>query len=321
MKSLKEEETIPMNNTIYHGDLFDFLSKVPDNTIDLVLTSPPYFNARNYGGEVLFTDPMDWLKFCLETLNELKRVIKPEGVIWWNTGSGFKDYKKMLHVYALVVACDEMGLGLIDEIPWIKKSSPPKRVSNRPYPAWEHNYIFGKNPELVEYHRDNVRREYSKSTLERMNYEVSQLSGDLDGEYDKRKKVEPNPKGATPPNYILEAQDTTGRPHPATMLPQLASWAIRAYTEPGEMVLDPMMGAGTTAVEATKLERQWMGSELYLEYIGQAILSLERLERGEDPYRGLRKEWEERGLADQWKALDNDINRGYNEEESGESEE
>jgi len=146
---------------------------------------------------------------------------------------------------------------------------------------------------LVEYQRDNVRREYSKSTLQRMKYDVSQLSGDLDGEYNKRKRVDPNPKGATPPNYILEAQDTTGRPHPATMLPQLASWAIRAYTEPGEVVLDPMMGAGTTAVEAERLEREWLGCDMFLEYIEMTNLSLERLHRGDDPYRGLRKEWEE----------------------------
>lgn len=290
---------------LWEADLFDYLPKVEEDYVDLVITSPPYYDARNYGGIALFSDPMKWLEFCLRTLKELKRVIKPEGVIWWNTGSGYRNHQKMIEVYALVLGANELGLKLVEEIPWIKKSSPPKRIKNRPYPAWEHNYIFAKNPETVEYHRDNVRKEYSKSTIQRMKYEVSQLSGDLDGEYNQRKKIEPNPKGATPPNYILEAQDTTGRPHPATMLPQLANWAIRAYSEPGEVVLDPMMGAGTTAVEAERLKRNWLGCEMFPEYIAMTHLSLERLHRGDDPYRGMRKEWEEGKLEEQRQELDN----------------
>ena len=277
--------------SIYLANLFDYLPTVDADSVDLVLTSPPYFDARNYGGQALFDDPMKWLEFCLLTLKECKRIIKLEGVIWWNTGSGYRDYCKMPHIYALIIGANELGLGLIDEIPWIKKSAPPKRIKNRPYPSWEHNYIFGKNPEQVVYYP--IYREYSKSTLERMKYPVSNLMGDKDGEFSRRRLVEPNKNGATSPNFIYEAQDTSSRPHPATMLPAIANWAIRAYTEEGELVCDPMMGAGTTAVEAERLGRNWIGCELFEDYIAIANLSLMRLRDGQDPYRGLKDNWNE----------------------------
>jgi DNA modification methylase len=120
------------------------------------------------------------------------------------------------------------------------------------------------------------------------------LQGDKEGEFNKRIKVEPNPKGKVPNNYLFLPQDTSGRPHPAPMQPHLAGWAIGAYSKQGDVVLDPMMGAGTTWVEAVKLERKFIGIELYDEYINLAQMSIDRLERGDNPYYGLKKEWEKR---------------------------
>jgi len=280
---------------IYQGDLSDLVWALPPDSIDLVVTSPPYFDARTYGKDTTFRNEDDWLNFCIRTLVSLRHVIKPEGVIWWNTGSGYKNGRKMTEVYKLVIACEKIGLYLVDEFPWIKKSTPPKLIKNRPYSAWEHNYIFAKNPEEVIYYRDNVRVPYAKATLERMKYSLGSLSGDQAGDYkDTRKMVKPNPGGATPPNYLITAQDTSKRPHPAPMMYEVANWAIRAYTEPEEVVLDPMMGAGTTAIEAEKLGRKWIGFELHQQYVDMSNLSLERLHRGDDPYNGLKVEYEER---------------------------
>ena len=173
-----------------------------------------------------------------------------------------------------------------------KRQGPPKRFSNRPHHMWEHNYVFAPNPEQVEFYRDNVREPYSKATLQRMKYKVSNLQGDQDGEFLKRKKVEPHPDGKVPNNYLLLPQDTSGRPHPAPMTPQLANWAIRAYTQEGDRVLDPMAGIGTTWIECIKLNRDFIGVELIADYIRIANLSRSRLAVGEHPYNGLKKEWE-----------------------------
>jgi len=103
--------------------------------------------------------------------------------------------------------------------------------------------------------------------------------------------VKPNAGGATPPNYLILAQDYSKRPHPAPMSPELANWAIRAYTKEGDTVLDPMAGVGTTWIECIKLKRNFIGFELFPEYIEIAEMSVDRLMHGEDPYHGLIKEW------------------------------
>jgi site-specific DNA-methyltransferase (adenine-specific) len=277
---------------IFNDDFFN-IENYDLPKVKMVLTSPPYFDARNYNNEKLFTEPKEWTRWCYTALIILKNILQDGGVIWWNTGSGYKNYKKMLEVYRLVALSDVGGYYLIDEIPWIKKSAPPKNVKNRPYPAWEHNYIFSPTPDKVEFYRDNVRRPYAPATLSRMKYKLGKLSADLNGEYGdpQQKFVTPNPKGATPPNYLIIPQDYSKRPHPAPMSPELANWAIRAYTQEGDIVLDPMMGIGTTWIECKKLNRKFIGFELYQEYIDIANLSVERFNRGEDPYNGLINEW------------------------------
>lgn len=262
--------------------------------IKLTVTSPPYFNARDYGGETLFEDADDWVRWCVRGILKISEFTREDGVIWWNTGSGYQDHHKMTEIYKMVLALETQGIYLIDEIPWIKKSAPPKRLRNRPYPAWEHNFVFAKNPDKVTFYRDHVRQPYAKATLERMKYKLGKLSPDMAGEYgeENNESVKPHPGGATPPNYLHLPQDTSRRPHPAPMLPELANWAIRAYSEEEDWILDPMMGVGTTMIEAAKLNRMFIGFELFPEYMAIAQLSLDRYKRGDDPYRGLKKEWE-----------------------------
>jgi len=283
---------------IYNEDFFTAVDTHNIKDVDLIVTSPPYYTARNYGGEPLFSDkPVEWLNWCYKAIIKLSSALKDTGVIWWNTGSGYKDYKKMIEIYGLIVTLSlKQGIYLIDEIPWIKKTAPPKRIKNRPFPAWEHNFILAKNPDKVNFYRDNVRQPYSQATIERMKYRLGKLSPDLDGEYgeENNNRVKPNPGGATPPNYLILAQDYSKRPHPAPMTPDLANWAIRAYSQEGDLVFDPMAGIGTTWIESTKLNRRFIGCELYPEYIQIAELSKERLERGDDPYNGLKKEWDGR---------------------------
>lgn len=275
-----------INDDLKNMKNYDFQSP------NLVLTSPPYFNARNYNNKPMFIHEGWWEEWCGDVIYLLSRRIENNGVIWWNTGSGYKDFKKMTSIYKIILYCEDYLIYLIDDIPWIKKSAPPKNIKNRPYPAWEHNLIFATHPELVTFYRDNVRTPYSPATLKRLEYGVGKLSADLNGEYgDSRKMVKPNAGGATPPNYLILAQDYSKRPHPAPMSPALANWAIRAYTQEGDTVLDPMMGIGTTMIECMKLNRHFIGFELYQEYIDIAMLSAYRLKNGEDPYNGLIKEW------------------------------
>jgi len=272
------------------NDRLENIDKYGLPKVKLVITSPPYLDARNYNNTPIFNNEYVWARWCADTVILLSNYAD---VVWWNTGSGYKNYRKVTAIYSMILACETSGVYLIDDIPWIKKSAPPKNIKNRPYPAWEHNFIFAQQPENVEFNRDNVRRPYAPATLSRMKYMVGKLSSDLNGEYGepKYKKVEPHPEGATPPNYLILPQDYSKRPHPAPMSPDLANWAIRAYTQEGDTVLDPMAGIGTTWIECKKLNRNFIGFELYPEYIEIANMSVARMDRGEDPYNGLISEW------------------------------
>jgi DNA modification methylase len=261
-------------NSVHNGDWLKLFTKVEINSVDLVVTSPPYYNARDYGNP-MFIDPYAWEDFCLDVLASCCSCLKDTGVIWWNTGSGYKDNHKLTNIFSMITKAETgLGLFLIDEIPWIKKSFLPKAYVNRPYAAWEHNFIFARRPLEVTYYVDNVREPYAESTLQRLKYPVGNLQANSKGEFNSRKMIAPNPLGKSPPNYLFLNCDLSRRDHPAPMAPELANWAIRAYSKEGNLVLDPMCGIGTTLIEAKKLGRNYLGVEINPKYCEEAVKCL-----------------------------------------------
>lgn len=280
-----------MKSNVYCDDFFNIVDKVRD--VDLIVTSPPYFDARDYGGVALFADANQWKIWCMDALLKLAECIKDSGVIWWNTGSGYRDHHKMTEMYHVILALESVKIYLIDDIPWIKKSAPPKNIKNRPHAAWEHNYIFSKKPSAVTFYKDQVRQPYAPATISRMKYKLGRLTPDKAGDYGEEDRfVKPNPLGAAPPNYLILPQDTTKRPHPAPMLPALANWAIRAYSKEDDLVFDPMMGVGTTWIECMRLNRNFVGCERVQSYFLLADKSALKFQIGDDPYHGLGEEKE-----------------------------
>jgi site-specific DNA-methyltransferase (adenine-specific) len=265
-------------NQAHNVNFFKAWTRIPDNTFDLCVTSPPYYNARKYGGEWdYFKSALDWQMFCIDMLMIVSEVMKPEGIIWWNTGPGYEDGKRLTVVERLIIAAEDEGIHMITKIPWIKTSFLPKTYQNRPYAAWEENIIFSKSPKLANYYVDHVREPYAESTLKRLKYPVGQLQADEKGEFKKRKMVKPNPLGKAPPDYLQGKVDTSKRDHPAPMAKWLANWAIRAYSKEGDYVLDPMCGIGTTLVEGIKLGRNVVGFDANDEYVGKANEALNEL--------------------------------------------
>lgn len=255
-------------NQAHNVNFFKAWLKIPRGTFDLCVTSPPYYNARKYGAEWdTFKSEEDWFYFCKNILLCVAEVMKPEGIIWWNTGSGYADGKRLIEVERLIVEADSHGLYLIDKIPWCKTSFLPKSYQNRPFPAWEENLIFSKEPKLAVYYKDHVRKPYAESTLKRLKYPVGQLQASADGEFKERKMVKPHPLGKTVPNYLIGKVDVSKKNHPAPMAKWIAQWAINAYSKSGDYVLDPMCGSGTTGVEAIKLGRLFLGFDANEEYV------------------------------------------------------
>jgi len=262
-------------NNVYVEDWLTIFPNV--EAVDLVVTSPPYYNARKYGKAWdYFKSPKDWYEFCISMLMTLSFVLKDTGVIWWNTGSGYKDGRKMTVIYKLILALEaDESLFLIEDFPWLKTSYLPKAFQNRPPAAYEHNLVFGRDPKLVQFYRDAVRTSYAESSLKRMKYPINKMQATEDGEFPERKMVTPHPDGKVPPNYLILNKDNTKRDHPAPMAHGLANWAIRAYSREDDLVLDPMCGIGTTLVEAKKLGRNYLGFDINEAYVDEARKVLE----------------------------------------------
>lgn len=273
---------------------FDEMKHIPKGSVDMAITSPPYYNARKYKEQQSFKSLDEWGEFSLNMILEMSNVVKDSGVIWWNVAQMFINNGVSPILSELIVELSKRNIHLVIDIPWIKTSCIPYKVKHRPRPAWEHNYVFSRHPELVEFYVDHVRTPYKEGSLKRIKYQHLKMSPTDDGNFVGRpRELKLHKLGATPPDYLLFPQDASRRPHPGIMQPLVANWAIRAYTEKGDIVFDPMTGCGTTWVECIKLERDFIGFELESKYVELSKLSASRFYRGLHPYNGLKKEWEE----------------------------
>ena len=275
-------------------DAFVGMEQIEKHSIDMAITSPPYYNARKYKKQSTFNNVGEWGFFSYNMIMKMSEIIKDSGVIWWNVAQIFANNGVSPILSELILELRKQNIYLVCDIPWVKVSSIPYKVKHRPRPAWEHNYIFSRHPELVLFYVDHVRTPYKETSLRRIKYEQSNISPTDDGNFVKGVgKLKLHKLGATPPDYLLLPQDATRRPHPGIMQPKIANWAIRAYTQEGHTVFDPMTGCGTTWVECLKLNRKFIGFELEREYVDLSNLSVSRLNRGLNPYNGLKKEWKE----------------------------
>lgn len=236
-------------NRIYCEDNVQGLKRLPDGCIDLTVTSPPYDDLRTYKG-------FSWDFKALAA--ELYRVTKPGGVIVWvvndatvkgsETGISFK---QALHF-------KEMGFNLHDTMIWQKPNALyPSRI--RYYPTFEYMFVLSKGkPKAVNLiaDRKNKHAGLSKASTER------QKDGSL-----KRSKVRSvQPLGVRNNIWLVRPASGQQTGHPAVFPERLATDHIISWSNPGDIVLDPFMGSGTTAVAALKTGRKYICFECSAEY-------------------------------------------------------
>ena len=97
-------------NRLFVGDSRDLLWHLPDDFVDLCVTSPPYYNARKYDNSKLFKDEDEWLDFCLKILSGIKETMKKDGVIWWNSGPGYKNNRRLTVIYEIILELKGYGV-------------------------------------------------------------------------------------------------------------------------------------------------------------------------------------------------------------------
>lgn len=255
-------------NTIYHGDCHKILQTLPDECVDLIVTSPPYADRRKhtYGG----VSPDKYVEWFLPITLELKRVLKPEGSFVLNIKERVIEGERGTYVMELVLAMREQGWFWIEEYCWHKKNCYPGKWPNRFRDAWEHCYHFAKQKHFKMYQEAVMvpmgdwaerRLKYlTKNDLIRDESRSKSGFGKKVANWIGREMVYPT-------NVLHLATEVTNKNHSAVFPIELPSWFIKLFTQEGDIVLDPFMGVGTTALAAEKLNRKYIGIELQAEYI------------------------------------------------------
>ena len=240
--------------SLYMGDAEEQLKKIEDNSIDLVVTSPPYDTLRKYNG---ISDTWNHNKFCA-IANELYRVMKPGGVVVWvvndktekgsETGTSFR---QALHFM-------DIGFNLNDTMIWEKSNPMPQVRQPRYNQVFEYMFVFSKGTPKTF----NPIMEPCKCAGQIYDSTCKNMGGE-NGRTHKTFNVN-NEKVKSNIWNIAVSQNKTI--HPAVYPLQIALDHIRSWSNEGDIVLDPFMGSGTTGLAALELNRKFVGIEMNNEY-------------------------------------------------------
>jgi len=245
------------------GDSLAGMRSVQAGTVDLVFTSPPYADLRGYSR----IHPDDYVAWLLPFTREIKRLLKPDGSFILNIGDRISAGWRHPYVFDLVISIvRDVGLGLVERMIWHKTTAVPTGARRRPVDNFEFLLWFAPTV-TYRFYLDAVRRPYSAQTLKRyQNFYYPNRAGYIV----RKKRMSPHPLGAMPFTVLDFPLPRTYHGHPAAMREEIPTWFIRACTAPGDLVCDPFLGSGTTAVAAVRLGRRALGWDIHEEFVGIA---------------------------------------------------
>ena len=247
-------------DTIYNEDCLTGMQRIPDGSVDCIVTSPPYDNLRKYGG---VGDGWSFEKFQ-QIAKEIARVLKEGGVCVWIVSDGVVNGSETGTSFRQALYFMECGLSLYDTMIW-EKPSPQAPTEGRYYDVFEYMFIIckGKKPSCLNFICDhkNVSAGHTSIRETRSCAEDRKSTGQIRTvkEYSRRF------------NVWQVSRDNGGTGHPAVFPYRLVRDHIISWSNPGDTILDPFLGSGTTAVAALREKRHFIGFELNRDYYDIAL--------------------------------------------------
>jgi site-specific DNA-methyltransferase (adenine-specific) len=261
------------------GDCLEILRDLAEGSVDLVVTSPPYDGQPKYGNGEKYE--RDWYAgFFMDVAAEILRVLKPHGSFVLNYRSKRHGNERGTLQYELIFWLREKGFLFCEDFVWGKPSPPPGRFNRFLKDAVEYCFQFAKTPQWQFFPehclaparwdvKDRERRKRLAHNFERVNAPSGQ----------GRKRVQAGPDLVRPSTLLHFEPEFGPNPvrHPARFPLQLPTFFIKLLSKPGQLVLDPFGGTGTTALAAEQLGRQWLVTEIDPKY---AAIVPKRFEEG-----------------------------------------
>ena len=256
-----------INTDIRLGDCKEILKELPENTIDLIVTSPPYADQRKstYGG----IPPKKYVEWFLPISKELLRVLKPTGSFILNIKERVVSGERSTYVMELILEMRKQGWLWTEEYIWHKKNCYPGKWPNRFRDAWERLLHFNKSRDFNMYQEKVMIPvgEWAKTRLKNLSKtDKTRDESKVGSGFGKNISNWLNRDQAYPTNVLHLATECNNKNHSAAFPEGLPEWFIRLFTQPCDTVLDPFMGSGTTNFVAQRMNRNSIGIEIKKEY-------------------------------------------------------
>lgn len=250
------------------GDAREQLRYLDDDSVQLIFTSPPYADQRKntYGG----IHPDRYVEWFMPIAGELLRVLKPRGTFILNIKEKAVNGERHTYVLDLIKMMREQGWLWTEEFIWHKKNCYPGKWPNRFRDSWERLLQFNKSRKFDMYQEAVMvpvgdwakRRLGNLSERDRIRDESRADSG-----FGKNISNWVGRDKVYPTNVLHMATETGNKGHSAVFPRQLPEWFIKLFSQPGDTVLDPFAGSGTTLVVANDMQRKAIGIEIVPEYV------------------------------------------------------
>ena len=251
-------------NTIFNEDCLNTMRAMPDGVIDLVITSPPYDDLRNYKG----------YSFDFESIaKELFRVVKEGCVVVWVVGDATVDGSETGTSFRQALFFKEVGFNLHDTMIYMK-NNPMPQTGKRYNQCFEYMFVLSKGSPKT----------FNPITEETKYKGVANMKNrGKDGSLDYRKTERGNEKKvgnifAYSVGGGISTKDKIAFQHPAIFPESLVRDQMITWSNEGDLVYDPFMGSGTTAKVSMLLNRKWIGSEISAEYVNISNIRLKDTE-------------------------------------------
>lgn len=322
--SVKRPQAMPFWNEIVCGDSVELMKQIPGNSVDLVITSPPYYQQRQYdGGGIGNEKNVDgYVSSLMTVFRECVRIIKPSGSIIFNVGDKYKESSLQLVPYRFAIAATEQcDIKLVNHITWVKSNPTPRQFKRRLVSSTEPFFHFVKSLDY-QYHLDEflkpqknskpasngngenvgktyyalieqseltdrqkqhaidelekVIQEVRTGTLQSFRMKIRGIHSEPFGGQEGGRKIQLEKNGFTiirifgnplKRDVITTPVETIKNcPHPAIYPVQIIDEMLSLLTSPGDVVVDPFMGSGSTAVSALRNQRIYIGFDISEEY-------------------------------------------------------